>query len=66
MNSYGILFGLFIIVVGLITTVSALDKEPYEMIPWRSGVLIDAKTTKEFGIGVMLFGGFVMILSSLL
>jgi len=66
MNQYGILFGLFIIACGLYGIFLAIDKDDYELINMRYGVLWEARYVKLFGKIVVLIGSFFLILALLL
>ena len=66
MNQYGLLFGLFIIGVGVYTIFQAMDKDDDELISIRGGALINARYVKVWGKIVVLIGSFFLILSFLL
>lgn len=66
MNEYGILFGLFIIGVGLYGIFQAIDADENGLVRWRYGILVDARTAKIWGTILILIGSFFLILALLL
>ncbi len=66
MNEYGILFGLFIIGLGLYGIFQAMDAGENGVVRWRYGILVSARFAKIWGVILILVGSFFLISALLL